>query len=309
MKGRHPASVDDAVPGPGHYNQPPDSEPHQWTFSHGSRDLKLGKRDVPGPGNYDPTLGVASPEWRFGGEGRERREPRDEPGPGAYDLPDIKDKVAFSLSSRHGVSDKEERPGPGAYDPALYSSAPRFSLGSAARSQAIQPSALPGPGQYDSHPQTAPSSKYFSHRFGTGQRVNLHPAAETPGPGAYQHLPKTAGPQFTFKGRYYNSVGEEVPGPGQYNQEIPRQVAEPSPAYNFGTERRDRAVVDTRKLAEGVGPGMYHTELRKAPPYWSFGGQKRSKGEKLGPPGPGQYDVPDTIAVVPPYSVPYGEPR
>ena len=309
MKGRHPAAIDDAVPGPGHYNEPPPSDPHQWTFPHETRDLHLGKRDTVGPGNYDPALAATGPEWRFGGASRTKREAGDIPGPGAYELPDLKEKVAFSLSSRHGVSDKEERPGPGTYDPELQGSAPLYSLGSAGRLQLIRPSLTPGPGQYDSHPQTAPSSKYPSFRFGSGQRISLQPTVRSPGPGAYENIPQSAGPRFTFKGRYYNSAGEEIPGPAHYNQDIPSQVAGPNIGYNFGTERRDRGVVDSKKMREGVGPGMYHTELKKSSPYWSFGGQKRSKPQKRGEPGPGQYDVPDTIAVVPPYSNPYNEFR
>ena len=160
MKGRHPASVDGDMPGPGQYNPPQfPEEPPNWTFGKDKRDLRLESRGVPGPGNYDPKLAQTAPLGSFGNESRAKTTRVDVPGPGAYEAPSGLDKVAYSLSSRHYVPDKEERPGPGAYDPALYNTAPQFSLGSAPRSQAIQPSSSPGPGQYDSHPQTAPSSK------------------------------------------------------------------------------------------------------------------------------------------------------
>lgn len=141
-------------------------------------------------------------------------------------------------------------------------------------------------------------------RFGTGKRTSLGPKIETPGPGTYTSLPDKSGPRFTFKGRYYSSVNADMPGPGHYNQELPRQVSEPSLAFNFGSESREKAVFNEKKLAEGVGPGMYHKELPSRSPHWSFGTQKRSQGLKTGPPGPGQYDIPPFIAVTAPYAIP-----
>ena len=148
------------MPGPGHYNHDlPPEEGANWTFARDAKGLKLGKRDVPGPGNYDPRLGPASPLWQFGTGTRNKREKSDDPGPGAYDLPNTIEKVAFSLTSRHTITDKEERPGPGAYDPQLALTAPQFSVGLATRGKPIKKSLDPGPGQYENHPKSAPSSK------------------------------------------------------------------------------------------------------------------------------------------------------
>ena len=150
MKGRHPASVDGDMPGPGQYNPPQfPEEPPNWTFGKDKRDLRLESRGVPGPGNYDPKLAQTAPLGSFGNESRSKTTRIDVPGPGAYEARSGLDKVAYSLSSRHYVPDKEERPGPGAYDPEAVPGNAGFRLGTAARTGDQGGPEMPGPGAYD----------------------------------------------------------------------------------------------------------------------------------------------------------------
>jgi hypothetical protein len=149
MKGRHPASVDGDMPGPGQYNPPQfPEEPPNWTFAKDKRDLRLESRGVPGPGNYNPKLPQIASLGRFGSEDRTKTARLEVPGPGAYEAPTGLDKVAYSLSSRHYIPDKEERPGPGTYDPEAVQGNAGFRLGVAARA-ADRPEDMPGPGAYD----------------------------------------------------------------------------------------------------------------------------------------------------------------
>ena len=151
MKGRHPGNVESDMPGPGQYTQQlspyvVDQTP-LWSFGKEGRGKKKAK-DGPGPGNYDPMLAGTAPNGRFGSEKRTKSARSDMPGPGTYEAPSGLDKVAFSLSSRHYIPDKEEKPGPGAYDPAAMQGNAGFRLGTAARTSG-RPEDLPGPGAYD----------------------------------------------------------------------------------------------------------------------------------------------------------------
>ena len=150
IKGRHPGTVDSDQPGPGQYNPPQfPEEPPNWTFGKEKRELEIGSRGVPGPGNYDPKLGGTQPLGRFGSEQRTKTARSDVPGPGAYEAQSGLDKVAFSLSSRHFIPDKEERPGPGSYDPEAVQGNAGFRIGTEARTGGETGEDIPGPGSYD----------------------------------------------------------------------------------------------------------------------------------------------------------------
>lgn len=152
IKGRHPPNVQSDVPGPGHYTQ--DLNPYisevtpLWSFGRENRGKKKGSKDLPGPGNYDPKLMGRAPNGRFGSEQRTKSARGEVPGPGTYESPSTIDKIAFSLTSRHYIPNKEEKPGPGAYDPDAVPGSSGFRLGTAARST-DRASDLPGPGAYD----------------------------------------------------------------------------------------------------------------------------------------------------------------
>ena len=303
FRGRQQTVMSADGPGPGQYDQ---TVPQQviegapnWSFAKDNKGLKLKAKDTPGPGNYDPRQEKEGPQWRFGTGNKISHGGTDDPGPGAYELPSAADKTAFSLTSRHPPPNKEERPGPGAYSPSRGQDGPQYSLSQAARKGPQKPTNTPGPGQYDLQSQAAPTAK-----FGSETRAVFNPKEGAPGPGAYT-LPSDSGPQYTMQGRGHASAVPEAPGPGHYNQQVASTVGDPSISYNFGSEIRSKAsIVGGKRIKEGVGPGMYHKDLPPCPPYWSFGHQMRGKGLQTGPPGPGQYDVPTTIAVVANYAMP-----
>ena len=151
MKGRHPGNIESDVPGPGQYAQQLSpyvaEQTPLWSFGREGRGKKKA-RDGPGPGNYDPKLAKTAPLGRFGSENRSKTARSEVPGPGTYEAQSGLDKVAYSLSSRHYLPDKEERPGPGDYDPEAVQGNTGFRLGTAART-ADRPEDLPGPGAYD----------------------------------------------------------------------------------------------------------------------------------------------------------------
>ena len=76
-----------------------------------------------------------------------------------------------------------------------------------------------------------------------------------------------------------------------------------SKGWVFGSEQRSQGFGGVRKSIEGVGPGMYHKELKAQKPMWTFGSDRKDVKIRSEAPGPGHYEIPSTIAVVAAYSL------
>lgn len=141
-------------------------------------------------------------------------------------------------------------------------------------------------------------------RFGSSERRTLSAEKDrTPGPGAYHPSAGGEGPRYSISAKMTAGPASDVPGPGHYDQTVPTSVREKSASYKIGTEPRNHGLVGGQRSGEGSGP-MYHWELPPSPPIWGFGSQEKGWKNKSEAPGPGQYDIPTTIAVVPPYTKP-----
>lgn len=124
-----------------------------------------------------------------------------------------------------------------------------------------------------------------------------------PGPGAYQPSAGGEGPRYSIAAKPSPGPGSDVPGPGHYNQDLSSSVRDRAASYKIGSEARSHSLVGEKRQGEGGGP-MYHWELPPNPPIWGFGTQDKGWKSNSEAPGPGQYDIPTTIAVVPPYTKP-----
>mmetsp|Transcript_192 Transcript_192/g.173 ORF Transcript_192/g.173 Transcript_192/m.173 type:complete len:444 (-) Transcript_192:33-1364(-) len=291
--------------GPGQYNPNYKAIHTQYMnkFGVGKRPDMFTSKGVPGPGQYNPADKTDGPQFGFGTEPKARRLLSSEtPAPWAYDIPgiaeELKNKPGKTLAPKRPFTIKDSgAPGPGAYQPRLSDTAPSFSVGTGARSSFTNVKKSPGPGEYD--PQNPALIEKFS-KVGTGKRPPLSVPTHTPGPGAYQVESTIGGPKFGMSGRRTDlKTTEQVPGPGAYDPTI-NYVVKDSTHIGIGTGQRSNS---SRNRPNNVpGPGNYNFYNKKVQgPYWSFGKDPRNKETFDDDPGPGQYEIPSTIADVPKY--------
>ena len=318
------------TPGPANYDPQRGADGPQWGFGSANRGTKSGSLDVgpgsydlpsaadktaytltsrhpaprkevrPGPADYNPAKHQDGPQYSLSQASRKPPEKAGTTlGPGQYDPPSqVSPTAKFGTETRDVFSAKKGTPGPADYNPAKNQDGPQYSLSQASRKSPHRQTSTPGPGQYDLLSQGSPTVK-----FGSETRSVFPGKSGAPGPGTYT-IPNPTGPKYTMQGKGPSAVVIDAPGPGHYNQHSAGVVCCSPTGFNFGSEVRSQAsVVGGKRIKEGVGPGMYYKELPPAPPYYSFGHQRRGKGIQTGPPGPGQYDIPTTIAVLAPYVV------
>ena len=70
------------------------------------------------------------------------------PGPGAYTIPDMKDKRSWSIASKKEFKKGNELPGPGAYETRIKEKIPSYSIGKSNRETLHIKHGSPGPGDY-----------------------------------------------------------------------------------------------------------------------------------------------------------------
>lgn len=89
---------------------------------------------------------------------------------------------------------------------------------------------------------------------------------DIPGPGTYSKTVKPLGsdvPQYSFRGKFRESEPNNLPGPGQYDQDH----ASVSPSYKIGKASRNVEV-----YSNPVGPGAYDqgTKIGSGGPKYSM---------------------------------------
>ena len=270
---RRPLTKHDTVPGPGAYSDR--SEPAGPQISIKGKYNDFRPSEIPGPGAYNSDQSIArqaanSPHYSFTRDKKGLKiAGSDAPGPANY----AQTGSPFTTQgSKFGTDSKSprvnnENPGPGAYDPKRPASAGGVVI--ASRHPTKPPDAVPGPSAYS--PQLA-SPKTPQYSIGSAPR----------------------------EGRSQSGI----PGPGHYDdRSLSAGIKNRSAAYKIGTEHRGHGFVGGKPPGEGTGP-MYHWELPPNPPIWGFGTQDKGWKTNSVAPGPGQYDIPTTIAVVPPYTKP-----
>jgi Sperm-tail PG-rich repeat len=190
---------------------------------------------------------------------------------------------------------KFKAPGPGNYNPSVkilsqYETSPNYKIGTSSRDKLIT-SNVPGPGTYTST-DVRPHS--LAPVTGSSKRPPLSDNGENPGPGTYE-IPQRAveGPKFSMKGRIEKANPDNSPGPGHYEHAANDYTTkERAPTYRMGSASR----TDRPQSGYVPGPGNYETRGKEAGPKWGFGTETRDKNFKLESPGPGTYEIPNTLA-------------
>ena len=185
-------------------------------------------------------------------------------------------------------------PGPGTYNPSTkplsnFEATPTYRIGTSSR-DSFKIRTVPGPGTY-SVSQIRPHSS--APIVGSSKRPALN-INENPGPGTYEITQKAVeGPKFTMLGRDFHRTNKKSPGPGHYEIEGNDNITkEKAPAFVIGTASR------TDRPGSGYipGPGAYDTRGKEIGPKWRFGTESKNKLFRERVPGPGSYQIPNTLA-------------
>jgi hypothetical protein len=177
-------------PGPGAYNPKKLEKLLQYTMGSktGNKTLHVGSNSV-GPGTYKlpelitrPRAKVVFPkDQRF-----KMKKVFEMVGPGRYNLPDTKSKIAYSMGPKNKSKIRNKNPGPGHYFPKVSLLHPKSTLGVFGKQKKGKENSVKtrnvGPGSYN--PYLTPS--HFGYSFGKGKRMrSLKKFKDMPGPGAY----------------------------------------------------------------------------------------------------------------------------
>jgi len=137
--------------------------------------------------------------------------------------------------------------------------------------------------------------------FGSSKRASLPVNMYTPGPGSYDYSTKVGeGPKYIMNPRREGSnllSPKYLPGPGAYSPSV-EFVKEKNSGPKMGTSIR----TDLYDSKANPGPGQYDVRGRVVGPKWGFGSDQRGKDYTSTVPGPGSYDLPSKVGVVPKYA-------
>ncbi|CDW79521.1 UNKNOWN [Stylonychia lemnae] len=305
MGGRSKSRTD-MMPGPGQYEQSIDAvrdKSPAFAISKTMRSSIVNKSmaDLPGPGNYANNDDFGKDVQTFSIRGKPNdTKPNLVPGPGQYqsDISPIKDRTVgykISKSNRQDIVSKEMiyQPGPGEYD-----SPKRF--GEDAQSITIRGkpkdkvgNGVPGPGNYDPENHLTKDQALTSFKMPRTERSQMVSKEEIqkPGPGQYQST-KNFGDDaksVQIRGRPKDIVGNDIPGPGNYNNDD-SHLRYQSPAVKIDPKSKRGDIVDREQLSL-PGPGNYdqHSGLGKGQAATIRG--KPADQKDNGQPGPGHYDA------------------
>eukprot|EP00735_Rhodelphis_limneticus_P006817 TRINITY_DN19263_c0_g1::TRINITY_DN19263_c0_g1_i1::g.15818::m.15818 TRINITY_DN19263_c0_g1::TRINITY_DN19263_c0_g1_i1::g.15818 ORF type:complete len:290 (+),score=23.84,SHIPPO-rpt/PF07004.7/0.24,SHIPPO-rpt/PF07004.7/7.5,SHIPPO-rpt/PF07004.7/0.049,SHIPPO-rpt/PF07004.7/0.3,SHIPPO-rpt/PF07004.7/0.014,SHIPPO-rpt/PF07004.7/4.6e+02,ECR1_N/PF14382.1/2.8e+02,ECR1_N/PF14382.1/33,ECR1_N/PF14382.1/3.4e+03,ECR1_N/PF14382.1/45 TRINITY_DN19263_c0_g1_i1:91-960(+) len=238
-------------PGPGYYTPKDtftddiirDASP-KYTIRGPSREqvdyLKLITKESVSPGpTYFPNTSTSltsrlgdSPRYSFGSSARSRADRGNlAPGPGAYtpqfpQLPSGAPEIHFGKSTRPDIGLKSAFPGPGTYEPIRtkhgaggdLGDAPGYTMGARPNEALERPITVPGPGTYNSNPNS----------------VKLVPPAFRFGRSEQRYHPQTSRKRLLIsKDHQHENIGLDSPGP------IYRFAPPPGgPRFSFGTAER-----------------------------------------------------------------------
>lgn len=212
MTARHDQKMGSSFPGPGTYsnfgNDVGTGSP-KWSMRL-RPDLNNRGSGAPGPGTYEPSVKqarTASPNWGFGTSTRAPLRGTDGGGPGAYDPSDpnfVSPKWGLGTSKRPPLASFSPNPGPGTYElrGATGDEVPKFSM--TPRRDKYNPSASPGPGNYEPADPNIVSPKWG---MGTAKRDGIADGNAVPGPGHYRNESTLAGPKYTMRGKSQQRSG------------------------------------------------------------------------------------------------------
>lgn len=320
IKGKPNNPLKDKTPGPGQYNNNKSSFDLTnslnvaASFSKTQRSFNPclspdGQRvddrlNSPGPGRYNMSMTnrPKTPNYSIPHQGRFNNNFSENPGPGtyykeidyitaggnSYSIGRSKDRDVFSTKNTSQV-------GPGQYqlDGKFNNkqNAASVKIGTSPRKIHVN-NEVPGPGQYEpkiEHVKAKNSGFLISKAkreelFNTSQREN-------PGPGRYTAKNSEA-KGFKFSQAKPVKVKDNFPGPGQYQQES--FINKSTTNVVFPKTKREDI---NKTTVESPGPGRYDNLYNIKKSYYgiSFNKDKKFKDMKSENPGPGQYNLPNSI--------------
>lgn len=271
-----------------------------WSMGTSKRSNVYKGTNAPGPGNYNPPSRnkQASPGWRMGTATRNTEYKSDTPGPGSYNSPGklSKSPPHYGIAGRYAQICQSITPGPGTYDHNAFKSVePLHSYSFGIKTPVLDnKTKVPGPGAYD---QTSKILNITSpgYRLGSAKRDGLYTSPATPGPGMYATRPSSSynrdsGPKYGFgtaNRDELQAMSKTLPGPGTYD--LKGTFAEIDKGISLAPRRPDSALISSGKAP---GPGAYTPNLitKKSSPAFRMGSASRDTKERVGSPGPGNYD-------------------
>lgn len=135
------------------------------------------------------------------------------PGPGSYNVnTSSTPSIAFPRTKREPFIRPSENPGPGCYDIPQLRKGPQFTMPTSQRRSTSPIS--PGPGEYNVHVLSRPKSVVFAR---TQRKLKTY-ETEVPGPGHYSSRPSSSRSIGTFsKANRLKKTEAYFAGPGSYN--------------------------------------------------------------------------------------------
>ena len=182
--------------------------------------------------------------------------PNDLPGPGAYEIPNNRDGVKFSIRGRPEDKKLSNIPGPSDYYTErahlhTRERSPSYRMGHSER-KIIKDDFKPGPGSY------AIDSEIRSPKWGFGSESRTKEInVQIPGPGSYD-LPDTKSQVgYTISGKHLSEKIPENPGPTAYDpKEDGAKLT--SPKYSIPKSSKE-----TKFVEETPGPQSYNQEIKE----------------------------------------------
>ena len=301
-------------PGPGQYAPKKGGNGPTWRIGSALRENKNSNKN-PGPGQYDipnkifngPKYSIATKSGAF-----DPTKNSFAPGPGQYNATtkNRPSSAKYTMRAKPYPKNTDITPGPGNYNLRTEKQlqAPSYIFGKDKKKGLEYDNAryVPGPGNYE---YTADILHEKHPKFSFGKEIRGdNKSYKTPGPGQYEYknFIGKEGPRITMSAKFRTKIGENNPGPGQYDETNTNKYKNKTPSYRIGTAKRQGLYNSIDNPGPGqYAPDRYTDHVRPKTPSWKIGTGKRpdlNPGDKSTP-GVGNYDISKSIGGGPKYSM------
>lgn len=257
-------------PGPGAYSPNPITQKSPSAVIGKAKRSQSNAIIFPGPGSYNPEGSPTSKDCTFAKSSRDTSPKKLGPGPGDYFCQPLLDsKTSAIIIPRRSFAAKHNTPGPGAYNNLnVTSNTPKWTISKAAKQNVFSITT----------PNASPRAVYDKNNVYSGSTEISSPEKQDNSPN------KRAKRHNSEKKCYFR------PGPADY---YPKAMQTKNPSAVFGTSKRTR-----NKPQCAPGPADYNTRKSPDAKGFSFTKEKKIKFVRFGGPGPGDYEIPNTIGSV-----------